>query len=124
LLFAIDRNIGIDGGFVYNERQPGARSMDLIFVIPIVGAVLIGGLIALRRYRGFDGYRRRFANGAGKFGRKTSRAGAAQDSSVYTVPFVVGADGHHHSHGPADCGASHGGDAGGGCSDGGGGSGS
>jgi hypothetical protein len=81
-----------------------------------------GGIIVLYRVRGFDGYKRRFANGAGKFAHKPAHRDAAHDSSIYMAPIIGGTVGGH-SHESADCGAGHGGDGGGGCAaDGGGGS--
>jgi hypothetical protein len=97
--------------------------MNPFFLVVIVVIVSSCGLIALHRFRGSDGYKRRFANGARMRGDKSARGAAAYDSSLYVAPIGGGVDGGH-AHGAADCGTGHGGgDAGGSCSDGGGGGG-
>jgi len=93
--------------------------MDPFFVILIVGAVFIGGLVLLHRFRGESVmFKRRYS------GRTPKRS---RHRTNYVSPFVPGAvdSGNHHGHSAAaDCGSANGGDAGGGCSDGGGSSGS
>jgi len=96
--------------------------MDPFFVILLIGALVLGGFAALhyflRNRSGVGEYRRRFPV-SGKVPPPKTRAGATDNSFLYTAPVMYGvSDGG--SHGGADCGSAHGGD-GGGCSDGGGG---
>ena len=100
--------------------------MDFFFVALIIAAVVIGGMIVLNRYRGFEGYRRRLpVSGKAWRSRSTRESGQDGGSSIYLTPSITGGTdgGGHHGHGSVDCGSGHGGDAGGGCSDGGGGGG-
>jgi hypothetical protein len=101
--------------------------MDPFFVILLIGALVLGAFAALhyflRNRSGVGEYRRRFPV-SGQAPAPKTRAGATDNSFLYTAPVMYGAsDGG--SHGGADCGSAHGGahggDGGGGCSDGGGG---
>lgn len=101
--------------------------MDFFFVVLIIGVVVIGSMLVLNHFRGFEGYRRRLP-GADMRSRDAERAATTDDSPIYLPPIGSVTDGGHQGshghHGAADCGAGHGGhsgDAGGGCSDGGGG---
>ena len=95
--------------------------MSNTLLLSIIGAVVIAAILVVRRFRHRDavGYQRRFVNGA---------PGPKQDPGHdQAFPFAStlylgdgGSSGHsHHSH-SADCAPTS--DAGGGCSDGGGGS--
>jgi len=99
--------------------------MNFLLVVLIVGVLAIIGIFVSSHYRNKDGYKRVFTNGAPerrrRFAGETSSNSA--DSSFAAWSLTGGADGgqHSHLHG-SDCGTGHGGgDAGGSCSDGGGG---
>jgi hypothetical protein len=81
-----------------------------------IGAVVIAAVLLVRRFRRRDpgGYQRRFVNGA-----PASRHDAAYPYASTLYVGDGGSQGHSHHPHSTDC--AHSADAGGGCSDGGGG---
>ena len=90
--------------------------MNITFLALMIGVVLVAGILLARHLerRGSNGYQRRFA----------PRPGPRHDGEAFPIAATLyvgdGGGASHSSHHSADCGSIS--DAGGGCSDGGGGS--
>jgi hypothetical protein len=115
------------GAMVYKggtDQLQGERRMTVFMSVIVIGGIFaIIGICVMSHYRSKGDYKRIFTNGA-PF-RHRRKAGETHDPSLMMFPMTdTYSAPAHHSQGSTDCGASHGGDAGGSCSDGGGGGGS